>query len=160
MIPLSHNVIKLLGLGDASALNCVVSITTLAKALADIKDFSSIRCLLLQSATNHAPKAAIVLRDLHKVRENDSVVRDMLTSGHLAKYLIRYAVLVETNNYRIIGASNSVCDDVSTKEREEYFLAGNSLSTFHSQEEILRLASIWHSEADSIRRSERPGSAL
>jgi len=57
----------------------------------------------------------------------DSVVRDVLTTGHLAKLLSRFDVLIELSNPVIIGLPNSLFDDQSQFERAEFFAAGNIL---------------------------------
>jgi hypothetical protein len=58
---------------------------------------------------------------------SDSVVRDILTTGHLGKLLSRLDLLLQLSNPTILGLPNSLFDAQSQSERAEFFRAGNIL---------------------------------
>lgn len=51
----------------------------------------------------------------------DSVVRDILTVGHLAKLLSRVSLLSTSADYELLGLPNRLFDEFSQKERADYF---------------------------------------
>lgn len=61
------------------------------------------------------------------VLKSDSAVRDVLTVGHLAKFLSRLDIFFRTSDYRIIGMPNRLFDRRSQEERTKYFEHGASL---------------------------------
>lgn len=58
---------------------------------------------------------------------HDSVVRDVQTTGHLAKLLSRLDILAQTSDPSIVGLPNSLFDERSQIERAEFFQRGNVL---------------------------------
>jgi hypothetical protein len=66
-------------------------------------------------------------RHLFDCIAHDCAVRDVLTTGHLAKLLSRLDVLKETSNPRIVGLPHSLFDERSQAERAEYFRRGGVL---------------------------------
>jgi len=64
---------------------------------------------------------------LYDTIANDSAVRDVLTTGHLAKLLARFDIFHKTTDPRILGFPNRCFDDRSQSERREYFERGNIL---------------------------------
>lgn len=67
--------------------------------------------------------------DLHllQVLKVDSAVRDISTTGHLAKFLSRLETFRRTGDYRIVGMPNRLFDRRSQEERAKYFERGASL---------------------------------
>ena len=53
-------------------------------------------------------------------------MRDMLTTGHIAKLLSRWATFRSGHDYRVIGLSSVLFDPVSQTERIDYFARGAS----------------------------------
>src|SRR5437762_2157553 len=66
-------------------------------------------------------------RHLFDAIVHDSVVRDILTTGHLGKLLSRLEVLKRTGDYRIVGLPNQLFDARSQAERAEFFGRGGFL---------------------------------
>lgn len=64
---------------------------------------------------------------LLEVMKFDSAVRDILTTGHLAKFLSRLEEFRKTSDYRIVGMPNRLFDQRSQEERTKYFERGASL---------------------------------
>lgn len=81
---------------------------------------------LLELCTGLMPPGTIC-RHLNDCIAHDSVVRDILTVGHLAKLLSRMNVLMQTSDSRIVGLPNSLFDARSVSERAEFFFHGNIL---------------------------------
>jgi hypothetical protein len=57
----------------------------------------------------------------------DSAVRDIQTTGHLAKFLSRFDVFRNRLDYRIVGLPHKLFDKQSQLERAIYFERGASL---------------------------------
>ncbi len=72
-------------------------------------------------------KAGALGTHLLKLLEVDSAVRDVVTTGHLAKFLSRLEVFQRTSDYRIVGMPHLLFDPRSHEERAEYFKHGASL---------------------------------
>lgn len=66
-------------------------------------------------------------RHLHDCVASDSVVRDVITIGHLAKILSRFDVLMETSDPRVIGLPHFIFDKRSQTERMEFFAGGKNI---------------------------------
>lgn len=81
---------------------------------------------LLQLATGRMKRGALGLH-LLEVLKHDSAVRDIQTTGHLAKFLGRFEVFCETHDYRLVGMPNPLFDELSQRERNKYFEHGASL---------------------------------
>jgi len=64
---------------------------------------------------------------LLEVLRVDSAVRDIQTTGHLAKFLSRLDIFRRTSDYRIVGMPNRLFDQRSQEERAKYFERGTSL---------------------------------
>lgn len=64
---------------------------------------------------------------LLEVLKVDSAVRDIQTTGHLAKFLSRLDTFRRTSDSRIVGMPNRLFDRRSQEERAEYFERGASL---------------------------------
>lgn len=64
---------------------------------------------------------------LLQVLKVDSAVRDISTTGHLAKFLSRLDIFRSTSDYRIVGMPNRLFDRRSQEERAKYFEHGASL---------------------------------
>jgi hypothetical protein len=62
-----------------------------------------------------------LMLSLIKLIKHDSAVRDVLTTGHLAKLLSRYDYLSKPEGYEIIGLLNPLFDKNSQLERAKYF---------------------------------------
>src|SRR5882724_7677780 len=80
------------------------------------------------------PKRDLTLRNgtfmlhLTKIIKHDSAVRDVLTTGHLAKLLGRYDYLKPPWNYVLLGFLNPLFDRNSQLERAIYFQRNSSFS--------------------------------
>src|SRR5687768_12974114 len=74
-----------------------------------------------------------LLAHLGKIAQNDSVVQDLLTMGHLGKLLARFDTLVETENYELIGIPNRKLDALSRRDRVEFFDQRISLNCLTSK---------------------------
>ena len=70
---------------------------------------------------------ASLVRILHDSLKFDSVVRDMLTSGHLCKLLARMEVFKAIANERIVGLPHRLFDARSQAERSRFFDRGGIL---------------------------------
>ena len=68
-----------------------------------------------------------LFRHLSDAIAHDSVVRDVMTTGHLAKLLSRIDVLSKLANPVVVGLPNSTFDHQSQTERAAFFEAGNIL---------------------------------
>jgi hypothetical protein len=64
-----------------------------------------------------------LMRLIHDLIEHDSVVRDVLTTGHLAKLLCRLDIINKMSNPQIGGIPHCLFDDRSQFERDQYFKA-------------------------------------
>lgn len=82
------------------------------------------RSLLVASGKMNIP--ALFLHIGKLIRE-DSAVRDVQTTGHLAKLLSRLYLVEKSDDYKIIGLPHRLFDQRSQNEREEYFRANHSL---------------------------------
>jgi hypothetical protein len=100
------------------------------------------RALLSANGSIRAVDIGVYLVDLVNY---DAVVRDIMTTGHLAKLLCRLSVLKKTANIEIIGLRNKLFDQKSLKERADYFREGGgfdfSLRIVNSKEATEMLAS-------------------
>ena len=63
---------------------------------------------------------------LLQIIKTDSAVRDIETTGHLAKFLARMEAFRRTSDYRIIGLPHTVFDELSQSERAVHFRGGAS----------------------------------
>lgn len=61
-----------------------------------------------------------LLRLLWKVVPYDSVVRDIVTVGHLAKVIARWDVLQATKKLAIAGLPNRLFDELSQQDRSSF----------------------------------------
>lgn len=68
-----------------------------------------------------------LLQLLGTVCQNDSVVRDVITSGHLAKLLARFH-LTDSGNLRALSVSNYLFDQLSHRDRHAYFAMNQSFA--------------------------------
>jgi hypothetical protein len=73
-----------------------------------------------------------LLSYLHQISAHDSVVQDVGTTGHLGKLLVRWDVLVRTNNYELLGLPNPKLDALSKRDRMEFFDSRVSLNRLSS----------------------------
>ena len=104
-----------------------IALNVLAEQLASLfpKNSETVRSLLLR-VTGTMPPGTLI-RHLSDGISYDSVVRDVMTTGHLGKFLSRLDVLAAVPNPAIIGLPNAVFDQQSQSERAEFFAAGNIL---------------------------------
>jgi len=125
---MSYQVSKNLGaLLDQYRDDTPIDLRALADQVAGLfeKNMETVRSLL-NRATGAMPPGT-VCRHLFDGIVHDSVVRDVLTVGHLAKLLSRLDVLTKASNPMVVGLSNSIFDEQSQLERAEFFAAGNIL---------------------------------
>jgi hypothetical protein len=83
--------------------------------------------------------SATLIRYLHDCIVYDSVVRDFLTIGHLAKLLSRVDIFEQTSNPQIVGFPNKFFDKYSLQERAEFFARGGILFV---EGELLRMPAV------------------
>ena len=126
MKPVSNNLNKLLGLEEARPLK-EINLTHLGQALArSFRDKEDIVRRLLNA--NGTMNVASILSHLDEIADEDSVVRDILTTGHLAKLLSRTDLLRDPVDYALVGVPNKVFDAASQDERQQYFRDGSTLT--------------------------------
>jgi len=110
-----------------NALDQEIDLLDLAKRVADIfGNKSPLAKALLANATGQMKKITLELH-LLDVLKHDSVVRDIETTGHLAKLLSRLDVFRKTSDSRVFGMPNALFDDISQAERVEFFERGSIL---------------------------------
>ncbi len=112
---------------DHNNLDEEVNLSELAKSVAKIfGDKVPLATSLLANASGQMRRGTV---DLHLIDtlNCDSVVRDILTTGHLAKLLSRLEVFRKTSDYRIVGMPNQLFDAISQAERAKFFERGNIL---------------------------------
>jgi len=103
-------------------------------------DLADLTCRVAEAFGKYAPLATALLGNvtgkmklgtlgvhLQQILKHDSAVRDVLTTGHLAKFLSRLDIFERTNDYRIVAMFNPIFDVQSQLERAKYFERGNSL---------------------------------
>lgn len=104
-----------------------VELTDLVKRVAEsFGNKSTIARALLEKASGKILFGTLQVH-LLQVLKVDSAVRDLLTTGHLAKFLARKDIFLKTMDYRIVGMPNRVFDEISQIERVKYFERGASL---------------------------------
>lgn len=96
--------------------------------------------------------------DLHlfQVMEVDSAVRDVGTTGHLAKFLSRLDTFRRTSDYRIVGMPNRLFDRRSQEERAEYFKRGASLELDSDAFESPEAQAMLNRESEIFDKYSRP----
>ena len=77
-----------------------------------------------------------IVAQLSKICSCDSAVRDVITSGHLAKFLLRQDILLETGGYKLVALPNVVIDRISQLERARFFESGQTLHVALSESQI------------------------
>ena len=122
--PLSPNLIDILGLQKGSAWDDEVDVQLICESLANHCGRDS----PLARAHFRNRRGKVKIKELVSlvsgIVPHDSTVRDMLTTGHLAKLLSRWDVRERTGDYRILGLPNSLFDKLSWEERRAYFRVG------------------------------------
>jgi hypothetical protein len=86
-----------------------------------------IRVLALISRGPNTIRYGELMFYLKKCIEHDSAVRDVLTTGHLAKVLSRGHLIKVKEHYYGFGLPNTVFDHQSQRERANYFRQNPSL---------------------------------
>lgn len=122
----SQNLRRILD-ADHDNLDQEVDLSDLAKNVA--KNFGGkdqLAGALLENATGKMNLATMGIH-LLEIIKHDSVVRDIQTTGHLAKLLSRLEVFRKTSDYRVVGMPNQLFDDMSQAERAIFFQRGNIL---------------------------------
>ena len=112
---------------DRNNLDEEVNLAELAKSVAKIfGDNAPLATSLFANANGQMSRGTV---DLHLIDmlNCDSVVRDILTTGHLAKLLCRLEVFRKTSDYKIVGMPNQLFDAISQTERAKFFERGNIL---------------------------------
>ena len=122
--PMSKNVTDLLDTRDAET---PFILDDLAQQLAEQFGQNSLtaKSLLSRATGNLLP--GTLCRHLFDCIVHDSAVRDVLTTGHLAKLLSRFDILQRTSDPRVVGLTNPLFDERSQVERAEFFRSGNLL---------------------------------
>lgn len=132
----SEDLKKLLNLEDS--LDEDVDLEMLSRRVAE--DFGNdveLAKALLHHVAGRMKRGTLGLH-LLEILKSDSAVRDIQTTGHLAKFLSRLDVFRRTSDYRIVGMPNRLFDRRSQEERTKYFERGASLElesdAFESEE--------------------------
>lgn len=81
-----------------------------------------------------------LLAILGKIADNDSCVRDILTTGHLGKLLSRLNAVPEPIEFSLLGLPSPIFDPVSTRERSEYFAGRRGFPQDFTSKEAIKLA--------------------
>jgi hypothetical protein len=68
--------------------------------------------------------------------QHDSAVRDMVTSGHLAKVLSRRRYCERSVDFNILGLPNRLFDERSTRERTEYLAKAGAFSNVLTKDSV------------------------
>ena len=121
------NKLKLILDVEHGSLDQQINLSDLAKRVADT--FGDKSPLVMEFFANLTGQMQMGTVNLHllDVAKHDSVVRDVETTGHLAKFLCRLDVFRKTSDSRIFGMPNRLFDRISLAEREEFFARGNIL---------------------------------
>lgn len=77
--------------------------------------------------TNGRIKIGTVSLYLLDLLNYDSAVRDIQTSGHLAKLLSRFEVFRQIGDGRVLGMPHDLFDNISQAERADFFERGGIL---------------------------------
>lgn len=140
--PVSTTLAALLELKDPQASRRSICLSRLRDQISTRKEFCNVKHLL--SSVHFSEETILVgklLFQLEGIRKSDSHVRDILTTGHLGKYLCRRELLESPSTLNLMGLPNTILDLVSLKERDEYFNSGKTLHVTNSLAEA-RLAEI------------------
>ncbi len=124
--PISENLVRILGLKDPN-LNSDVDLGSLNHKLSEVFRLPpGLTALIFQHSKGIMRKSTLGTHLLNIVSV-DSVVRDIQTTGHLAKFISRLDVFQRNSSYEIIGMPNVLFDRFSQEERSNYFEAGGLL---------------------------------
>jgi hypothetical protein len=93
-------------------------------------------CLIV---ANEELSTANLIRLMLKASELDNAVRDVLTTGHLAKLLTRYEVFKKHREYSLISLPHKVFDQIAVVERDELL---STSGTIIESREILDLVEV------------------
>jgi hypothetical protein len=122
--PIAPNLIKLLQLQDQASFDNQVNLNELADAVVCLFSANREAVGALLKRTDVAIRKFDLLGTIGDIVPHDSTVRDMLTTGHLAKLLARWDVLQISKDPRILGLPHPIFDQLSWTERSEYFRLG------------------------------------
>ncbi len=114
-----------------------IDLRTLAERVSKSLHSSAANALFRHCTGHMAP--GTICRHLNECVAHDSVVRDMLTIGHLGKLLARMNTLQATGDSRIVGLPNRLFDGHSQAERAEFAATGNILPI---DSEVLNVAGV------------------
>jgi hypothetical protein len=129
-----------------------LNLSDLAKSVADaFGDKSSFATALLAGVTGQMKIGTIELHLLDVVK-HDSVVRDIETTGHLAKLLSRIEIFRKTSDNRVFGLPNKLFDDLSQSERADFFARGNILEIDGELLDFPDVKSALHDEAKILQK--------
>jgi hypothetical protein len=156
--PISQELVALLKLKDPRSIEGTVNLNELRDELISRTDLGQIapRMRSLDFGGRHVLRGKLLV-DLQKIRKADSHVRDMLTIGHLCKYLYRLDVLTTDAGFRVCGLPNAAFDAISIKERDEYFSSGRTLHILGSPEEKQLAELVRRREIEEQRGQEGQG---
>jgi hypothetical protein len=121
----SSRLTELLDLRNTIPVNPTMDLTVLGETFAHAFHEETARLRRLLRCKGTVPLQGLCLH-IHRTAEWDSAVRDVITSGHLGKVLIRWKHL-RYNDYSLIGLRQSVLDDISRRERADYLRRHNNL---------------------------------
>jgi len=108
-------------------LDCEIDLNALSKAVAESFANESEVARVFMANVSGCMKLGTLGVHLLQIIKHDSAVRDIQTTGHLAKFLSRLDIFAKTKDYRIIGMPNRLFDEISQLERTKYFERGASL---------------------------------
>lgn len=131
MIPISDQLAVVINMKGGASSNTELSLAELSEA---VKQLLPKECNQAFASVGKTTTLKL-LANLRRICALDSVVRDVLTCGHLAKFLTRQDVLARTGNYNLVALPNRPMDWLSTSERARYFRSGRHLHVLTSAAE-------------------------
>jgi hypothetical protein len=147
----SENLQRLLDFGG-SDLDRELDIAMLSEEVSEV--FGSQRETVKALLANATGKIKLGTLGVHMLRviKEDSAVRDIVTTGHLAKLLSRLPEFRKTSDYRLLGLPNPLFDRLSQIERTKYFEHGVSLELDADLFESMEAQQILTRESEILAR--------
>lgn len=149
--PISKNLVQILSLQEGN-LDRKVDLKKLSERVAmSFGADSELAAALLKGVTGEMPMATLGTCLLN-ILAVDSAVRDIQTTGHLAKLLSRLDIFRKTSDYRIVGMPNQLFDAISQAERTNYFEGGNILALDGELFDLPDVRAMMDSEAKLLQK--------
>ncbi len=149
--PLSHRLNRVLSLWAGSPDEFLSSETLSKRVSWEFDECAECAAALLKDAQPTLRYGTLLLH-LVRLADRDSVVRDVLTVGHIAKLLSRHKYFDREKDYALLGWPNRLFDSQSQKERREYFSQNTALPTSATLLTSPVLADLREAEEAILRR--------